>query len=38
MNLEIGNVSNATIREDKGYIIQVLGKEIPEIDTDNEEF
>ena len=38
INLEIGNVSNVTIREDKGYIIQVLGKEIPEIDTDNEEF
>lgn len=38
MNLEIGDVSNATIREDKGYIVQVVGKEIPEIDADNEEF
>ena len=38
MNLEIGDVSNATIREDKGYIVQVAGKEIPEIDADNEEF
>ena len=38
MNLEIGDISNATIREDKGYIVQVVGKEIPEIDADNEEF
>ena len=38
MNLEIGDVSNATIREDKGYIVQVVGKEVPEINADNEEF
>ncbi len=38
MSLDVGDVSNATIREDKGYIIQVVGKETPAIDSSNEEF
>ena len=38
MSLDVGDVSNATIREDKGYIIQVLGKEPPAIDSSNDEF
>ncbi|GEM_PF-655572 len=37
-NLGVGDVSNATIREDKGYIVQVVGKEIPEIDSSDEDF
>lgn len=37
-SLEVGDVSNATIRENKGYIVQVVGKEIPKIDSSDEEF
>jgi len=36
--LEEGGVSDATIREDKAYIVQVTKKEIPEITSDDEEY
>jgi len=36
--LEEDGVSDATIREDKAYIVQVTKKEIPEITSDDEEY
>ncbi len=36
--LEAGEVSEATIRADKGYVVQVTKKDVPEITPDNEEF
>ncbi len=36
--LDEGGVSDATIREDKAYIVQVVKKEVPEIAADGEEY
>lgn len=36
--LDEGEVSDATIREDKAYIVQVVKKEVPQIAADGEEY
>lgn len=37
-DLDVGGVSDATIREEKAFIVQVVKKEIPQITTDDEEY
>ncbi len=37
-SLEAGDVSDPSIREENGFIVQVVTKEVPEISTDNEEY
>ncbi len=37
-DLEQGGVSDATVREDKAFIVKVVDKEVPEIDTSDEAY